>query len=257
MTKTKDFVILAVETATSVCAAALLRGGEVKSEISKITQRRHNETLPEIVDTVLSDAGSKASDIDAIAVSIGPGSFTGLRVGLSFAKGLALAVGAEIIPVATLDSLASGLLDSVKEISWINADILTYCPMTIARREEVFCKIFKIVAGKLKTEKEAFLGNADQITRQLVAGAVIAGEGADMIGDELLKSAQSKFLNLSETGEQIAGYQEKCLIFPEHLANPVNVGLLAHEKWIDDLESIQPANELEPLYLKEFTIRIK
>ena len=81
-------MILAIETATDVCGAALVHGGRVVAHRTVSEKNIHSEKLLSMIDDVLLDAALVLKDVDAIAVSIGPGSFTGLRIGLSTAKGL-------------------------------------------------------------------------------------------------------------------------------------------------------------------------
>ncbi len=101
--------ILAIETSSSICSASLFKNGENIGVLENDTDRKHAEVLPDYVVSLLENNQLKIKNIDAIAVSIGPGSFTGLRVGLSFAKGLAYAIKCPIIPVPTILAMAYGL----------------------------------------------------------------------------------------------------------------------------------------------------
>ena len=98
--------ILALETSSKICGVSIIQDENVLSSVDELAPREHNERLPEFINRALIDANKSLHDVQAIAVSIGPGSFTGLRVGLGFAKGLAYAKGLPIIPVPTLLSLA-------------------------------------------------------------------------------------------------------------------------------------------------------
>ena len=112
-------LILAFDTATDVATSALVSDGEVLGErLSRAV------TLLEDVDALLRQAGAHTADIEALAVGIGPGSFTGVRVGLATARGLALALGVPVAGVSTLDALAAGAPGAV--------------PVVDARRREVF-----------------------------------------------------------------------------------------------------------------------
>jgi tRNA threonylcarbamoyladenosine biosynthesis protein TsaB len=112
-------LILAFDTATDVATSALVDDGEVLGERVSRAQ-----TLLEDVDALLRQGGGKPGAIDALAVGIGPGSFTGVRVGLATARGLGLALGVPVAGVSTLDALAAGALGST--------------PIIDARRREVF-----------------------------------------------------------------------------------------------------------------------
>src|SRR3954471_20913556 len=112
-------LILAFDTATDVATSALVSDGEVIGErVSRAA------TLLEDVDALLRQAGAHTRDLDALAVGIGPGSFTGVRVGLATARGIALALGLPVAGVSTLAALAAGAPGAV--------------PVVDARRKEVF-----------------------------------------------------------------------------------------------------------------------
>src|SRR5262249_50024699 len=101
--------ILAVETATLAGSAALLEDGQVIGATSLEIPVTHSERLMAMVDRLLHECARDIEKMDALAVSIGPGSFTGLRVGIATVKGLALTLGFPVAPVPTLDPLASNL----------------------------------------------------------------------------------------------------------------------------------------------------
>ena len=101
--------IIAIETSSSICGVSILYDHEILSIEEKDVNRKHAELLPGITKTALHKAKRTLDDIDAIAISIGPGSFTGLRVGLGFAKGLAYSKTLPIIPIPSMLSLAFSL----------------------------------------------------------------------------------------------------------------------------------------------------
>ena len=127
-------MILAIETATEVCAAALVNGGRTIAERSVTERNIHSERLLQLIDEILKEADVPPSGLTAVAVSIGPGSFTGLRIGLSTAKGLALALGIPLIPVPTLDAVAEAYRAS-------NGG--NFCAMIDAKREESFYAFYE------------------------------------------------------------------------------------------------------------------
>ena len=109
--------ILAIESASTVCGTALFLNSKLV-EIDEITQPRiHGERLPVIVNRILSNHSMEVSELNAIAVSEGPGSYTGLRIGMSLAKGLAAAVNIPIISVPTLEVMNAGI--SREGVYWI------------------------------------------------------------------------------------------------------------------------------------------
>jgi tRNA threonylcarbamoyladenosine biosynthesis protein TsaB len=100
-------LLLAIESATRVCSVALARGGEVVAERASHDARRSDERLLPLIDELLVGAGVRLADVAAFAVSIGPGSFTGLRIGLATVKAFALLDGRPVAPVSTLAALCA------------------------------------------------------------------------------------------------------------------------------------------------------
>ncbi|MFB0515224.1 MAG: tRNA (adenosine(37)-N6)-threonylcarbamoyltransferase complex dimerization subunit type 1 TsaB [Candidatus Neomarinimicrobiota bacterium] len=111
--------LLAIETAYDLCGVALLSEAGVEVVEEQHAPRRHNEVLAPAVERLLAAAGCRLADVDSIALSVGPGSYTGLRVGMSYAKGLAFGTGLPIIPVPTLPSLLEG--ERIEPPDWVAA----------------------------------------------------------------------------------------------------------------------------------------
>ena len=104
--------ILSIETSSTICSTAIIDNDEILNCCEELCPREHNERLPELIKKTFDKSNKTINNIDAIAVSIGPGSFTGLRIGLGFSKGIAFSRGLPIIPVPTMLSLAYSLKDS-------------------------------------------------------------------------------------------------------------------------------------------------
>ena len=129
--------LLALETATDVCSVAVLRDGAVTAQASLHRPRVHAEQLVPLVDNLLERAAVNRADLDAIAVSMGPGSYTGLRIGVSTAKGLAMALDAALIGVPTLEALAASVQPAAA-----TGDVA--CALLDARRDEVYAAAYEI-----------------------------------------------------------------------------------------------------------------
>ncbi len=127
--------ILYIETATDVCSVALSRGAEVIGLKEEAGGNNHAKHLLPFVDEVLKQAEVSMKEINGVAVSIGPGSYTGLRIGVSTAKGIAYTAGIPVMAISTLESIAQGAKTLWAESSSEQPQII---PMIDARRMEVF-----------------------------------------------------------------------------------------------------------------------
>ncbi len=160
--------ILAADTSTSVNTVALCDDGRVLSETVVECGRAHAERLLSTVDWVLAEAGLALKDVDALAISKGPGSFTGLRVGVATWKGLALGAGLPLVGVPTLDALA--------RVPALYTG--TICPVLDAKMGEVFCAVYRYEGGvrsKVAADRvcpvELLLNELDGIVHFLGDGA--------------------------------------------------------------------------------------
>ncbi len=142
-------MILSIETATEVCSTALIHEYVLLGECSLKEKNIHSERLLLLVDEVLKSAQVKTNQLSAIAVSIGPGSFTGLRIGLSTAKGLALALEIPIIAVPTLDGIAESYRRS--RLAEQNEN---FCAMIDAKRDEAFYAFYSISQNEIIRQSE-------------------------------------------------------------------------------------------------------
>ena len=128
--------ILCIETSTNCCSAAITINGEVQASRANLTGANHASELPLFVEELMSEARTKDWNIDAVALSQGPGSYTGLRIGASLAKGLCYGLQIPLIPVDTLQILCAAAVTEQ-----IPQDALL-CPMLDARRMEVYTSLY-------------------------------------------------------------------------------------------------------------------
>jgi tRNA threonylcarbamoyladenosine biosynthesis protein TsaB len=124
--------ILAIDTSTDICSVAVLRDGEVLKETSQNVKTGHSGIILKAIDDVLRQSGCGKKDINLIATGLGPGSFTGIRIGIATAKGLAAAINCEIRGVSTLDAVAANVPESDIHIM----------PVLDARKGEIFCALY-------------------------------------------------------------------------------------------------------------------
>ena len=161
-------MILCIETSTAVLSVALARDGAVVCERVCTQPRSQAALTAPLVKEVLDAAGITAADCDAVCVSAGPGSYTGLRVGVSTAKGLAFGAGIPLLSMGTLDILVAGVEEKPAFI----------VPMIDARRMEVYTAVYSAEGTRL-TEVEARVIGPDAFAEYLEQGEVLfVGDGA-------------------------------------------------------------------------------
>ncbi len=131
--------ILAIETSANTVSAAVCEGETLLASFTGNIMKTHSQTLLPIVDGLLSYAGISADDIDIFATTQGPGSFTGIRIGISTIKGLAFGKGKAVVGVSSLLAMAYAFSDR---------DGAIVCPVINARRGDVYCATFRIEQGR-------------------------------------------------------------------------------------------------------------
>ncbi|MBI3802294.1 MAG: tRNA (adenosine(37)-N6)-threonylcarbamoyltransferase complex dimerization subunit type 1 TsaB [Nitrospirae bacterium] len=225
--------VLAIETATLAGGVALMEEGGLIAEYRLHVEIRHSERLLTAIDRLLVDSGTTLSDLDAIAISIGPGSFTGLRVGLSTAKGLAMGSGKPLVAVPTLEAMAA-------LFPYSSALIV---PMLDARRNEVYWGLFDTQGGvpvrihsETASSPETALATIGPLDRPILA----VGEGAERYRALLSTHPPEKVLSPPKT-----------LHFPS-AASVAELGLAKLRRG-----EILSAEEVAPVYLRASTAELK
>jgi tRNA threonylcarbamoyladenosine biosynthesis protein TsaB len=219
-------LILTIETSTPTERVAVVRDGAVLTELTEAVGRGHTEKLLAAVETVLSRSSVALEDLDAIAVSIGPGRFSGLRVGLATAKGLAAASGIPVVPVETLAALA----ETARPVEGL------ICPMLDARKGEVYGALFRLGGSRERLLPDVAVTPGELLERVSEAaedGPVLClGSGASVCRAEI---------------EAALGGAAR---FPEadvEAPAPSAIAALAAER---DLPDPSDAATLEPVYLR-------
>ena len=166
--------IILIETSTSLCSAAIVEDGVVTCGRLSEEPRAHASMTAPFIKSLLDERGLRVSDCDAVAVSKGPGSYTGLRVGVSTAKGLCFGAGIPLISVGTLDTLVWQAMDD----GLVPEGCKYIIPMIDARRMEVYTGIFT-PDGKQVSPTVAQVVDADTFRDLLEEGPVLfIGDGA-------------------------------------------------------------------------------
>lgn len=184
-------VILNIDTSTSVCSTALTAEGMVITHFEDFQGRNHAALLSGYIKGCLDHARSKEMKLDAVAVSMGPGSYTGLRIGLSEAKGLAYALDIPMIGISTLQLMVTHVMFDGENYG----DDPIYVPMIDARRMEVYTAAYDIALAELLAPQPLIL-DADSYADLLATGrpVIFFGDGSDKARDLLAAHPNARFV---------------------------------------------------------------
>ena len=219
--------IVSIETATTVCSVALHQGTELIHVVREENPRQAASRLAVMIDELLRQTAVASDVIKAVAVSSGPGSYTGLRIGVATAKGLAMAWQVPLIAVDTLHLLAS----QGKE--WQAADF--YCPLIDARRMEVYAQVFDHRLMP-QSNKQALEVSPTSFGPWLEKGKVA------FVGNGAAKSAS-------------VVTHPNAVWLAEVKPEAGSLGALAYQKWKEG--QVEDIFSFEPFYLKEFLVKTK
>lgn len=173
--------LLLIETSTALCSTALAEGGRIVCHRESDTPRAHASMTAVFVQEMLQERGLRVQDCDAVCVGMGPGSYTGLRVGVSTAKGLCFGAQVPLVAVGTLDTLAAQARDE----GLVPEGCVRIVPLVDARRMEVYTAVYS-PAGERLTEVEAQIIDAESFAAERALGPVLfVGDGAAKCADVL------------------------------------------------------------------------
>lgn len=220
-------LILNIDTATTVCSVTLAQDGRVIGIKENTEGLNHSLLLGSFIDELLKEYNTEPGQLDAVAVSMGPGSYTGLRIGVSMAKGLCYGSGKPLIAVNTLQALARSVSGKLKEDVW-------YCPMIDARRMEVYTALFD-KENRMLTDTKAEIVQQDSFSDILATHKVyFFGNGSPKVRT-ILTSPNAYYL---ENIESSAIYMTE----------------IAEEKF--QKQHFEDVAYFEPFYLKDFVATI-
>jgi tRNA threonylcarbamoyladenosine biosynthesis protein TsaB len=200
-------LILNIDTASENAHVSLAKEGLILHLLSNESQKEHASFLQTAIQQLIKSTGINLKDIDAVAITAGPGSYTGLRVGMASAKGLCYALKKPLITISTLEVLTSSALQLFPTD---NKDLL-YCPMMDARRMEVFTAVYKhdftlhlqpcamildeSSFGKdLSTNKILFFGNGSAKWKMICKHANASSETVSILPESMSKSSDNLFV---------------------------------------------------------------
>ena len=217
--------ILGFDTATSACSAAVWEDGRIAARRFEPMSRGQSERLMPMVREVLSEAGADFPDLDLLAVTTGPGAFTGLRIGLAAARGMALAGDLACFGVTTLYAVAAGVSETERQ----KANMLVVLD---SKRAEVYAQAFRSDLRPLSEAQALMPADLAALTANGEGDAnrvLVAGDGAGQV----IQALKDKGI-------------EAVLSTAPGVPDAATVAAIAAERWSSD----QPAEPLRPLYLR-------
>ena len=218
-------LILGIETSTKICSVAVSDGEKLLAIEEEGGEYSHSEKLTVFIQKVLGRAGLQLKDVDAVAVSKGPGSYTGLRIGVSVAKGLCYALDKPLIAVDTLQAMAKNVA------ALPNQSKTLFSPMIDARRMEVYTALYDSKNNSV-TPITAKIIDENSFSEELTVQKIIFfGDGADKCAEVLDKNSNATF-------------------FDEGLPSAKFVNQIAFDKYQN--QEFEDVAYFEPYYLKDF-----
>lgn len=217
-------IVLGIETATALCGVSLVENGQLFAASQLNKGFAHAEKLPGMIQKSMEDASLTLADVDGIAVSIGPGSFTGLRIGLGVAKGIALALNKPVIPVSTMDVLVDALPTALEAC----------CTTLYARKGEIYLASYRVEEGQWQQKGEIRTILVEKLDEALPSGACF------YVGEGVLRNLES-FSKIDRVRMPESQY---AMPNPYHVARLGEIELKAG--------NVSPVDDLVPLYIKRF-----
>lgn len=218
---------LGIETSSEITGLALVKEDHLYYELRALTGSRHNETIYQLLADALKFVGIEVKDLSGIGVSIGPGMFTSLRVGLALVKGLALPYQIPVKGFNTLDALT----DSISNFAKTNDLVI---PIIDARKEEVFAALYR----KNQRISEYFIIKPSELINRVKERAILVGNGLKKYGSLLEKLIP-----------------RECNLFPLEAPLPSTIAFQAQKDIING--NLSDVSTLQPFYLRPTDAELK
>ncbi len=217
-------LILSIETSTTVCSVALHQGTTLLASSEILIEKSHSKYITVLIEKLFSQSGKNMTDLAAVAVSKGPGSYTGLRIGVSTAKGICYALEKPLIAIDTLKSMAYN-------VNLSNVQKALLCPMIDARRMEVYCALYD---NELNCKEEV---------------------SAKIVDENSFKEILSKhpilfFGDGAQKCKNLFGNNKNAIFIEKIYPSAVSIGELAWKAFAE--KNFEDVAYFEPFYLKDF-----
>ena len=227
-------IVLNIETSTNCCSAAITINGKAVAHRSNLHGANHASELPVFINELLNEAKANNWALDAVALSQGPGSYTGLRIGASMAKGICYGLNIPLIPIDTSLVLCACALQMTQTKAWEDGALL--CPMIDARRMEVYTALYEL-------KDDNIIHRIDQIEAKIID---------DQAFFELLQEKKIYFFGNGSTKCKKVITSANAHFIDDILLDAQYMGLLSEQQAKTNLLDIKQIAYYEPFYLKEF-----
>ena len=221
-------LLLALETSTTVCSVALYKGEQLLGASELRIEKSHSSHITVMMEQLVTNCGAKKADVSAVVVSGGPGSYTGLRIGTSTAKGICYALDIPLIEVSTLHSMAAQVIKYTP-----NPESYLFCPMLDARRMEVYTCVLSHTLDEVMPVAPVIL-NEDTLQHLLQENKIVFfGSGAEKFKGFAAQNPNALFIN-------------------DVVPSAIEVGKIALAKY--ERKVFEDVAYYEPFYLKDVYI---
>ncbi len=221
--------VLAIDTSATTATAALTADTDLLALYTLNHGLTHSKTMLDMLENMLKNAQISIREIGLFACAAGPGSFTGVRIGISLIKGLAFGRNIPCVPVSTLEALAENMTEIVSADDWL------LCPVMDARRSQFYQAWFAVQNGHIVRMTEDRMVSAEDLDKEMT----VFGKPVAMVGDGCrVAEGLLSYKNIKIAGETI------------RYANAYSVASLAYRKWRNDPMASCSDSELRPIYLR-------
>ncbi len=232
--------ILYLDTSSKYLSLAVAEDNKILSQTHRLLDRRHSSQLVPLIDKILKKARVSLKQLDGFCVSKGPGSFTGLRIGITTVKGLAFVLGKPVVAIPSIDILVQNARPVIKREFYNGVKNMQVCPIIDAKQNKVYACLYQARNGKIVRKSGYLLLSLDELVKRLSGRIIFLGDGVRLYGDKIHRIKKIKPI-----------FAEEKFWYPK-AAQAVSLALERFKKnKLDDI------NSLAPLYLYPKECQVK